>query len=532
MNSCSVEDPAKERKLLNPFVFPSELTLYFVYMLMSLVGPASSLAVSVITYFLYPLFTLDPARYPLIVLAPFNLFLFPVLTYVFYTHTIKSRMKKYGQYKLEVQRPEILTLLRQLCERMNLQTPETFYVDSAEINALAFGSEKHGRLLISTGLCEKWHTFQSLVETILIHELSHIKNRDLVQHEIAESLWRSFAVVTFVSIFFALISSHNLILDWLPAVMLVYLIPLVAVFYLNNVIARWREIYADARTICIEKTDRNMLNVLSFFSGFPQSSFPARLFSPFLLTSARRIKIIKQDIFRHTIERGLICAAVSGFSWLSGFLSLGSLAIVWNVIGYLPFSMFVGVFFLATNYFIFLLMCLPFWVSILSNIRNTRQDLFHTFVTPLKISIVLTSVLTLTILPLRPGIDLLLYLFIATYMFLLIQKLLLQFSLSFFSLNLGPQLKLLIPNFVLVLLPMGWLIHILNLGEPALYAIGITVLLFGLSLLLMSNKYAKCPFCRKSIVPFSLFRCRHCSHPINQEFFITLDGWERPTAAI
>jgi len=518
--------------LVNPFIFPSELTFYFILMLVSLSAPAFSLAFSIIMFFTHPSFSLQFSFYSLVVFPLLTLVLLPFLTFFFYNRGIKTKIKKYGKNRLEDRYPEILKLLSRLCQQMQLKTPNSFYIDNEQLNALAFGSREQAYVLISSGLCEKLGLFPNLVETVLAHELSHLKNRDVVPHELAESLWRSFAIVTAISSICGLtanVTNYDQLFGWSMLVLFIYLVPFSVIFYLNNVIERWREIYADVRTTFLQGSNINLINSIRLFSPMSKSSSREKLFSPFVLTPGKRLKIIQQDVFQHIVERGMIGAVIAAISWFSVLFSVTFLFSLWNVVGGVPSEWVTVVWFLIVHS-IFSVMCLPFWALSLKRIQNTSQYFLDIFMTPLKVNIILGSPVILMLLltgqmtsQLTSSFEPSFYFFVITYVFLLAHRLIFHFILSFVSLNVSIRTKVLFSELVLFIFPMGLSLYFLDLVEPLYaYAGAISILILLPILLFLVKKYSKCPYCHKDVKLSSLLKCTNCSNSFNQELFVTL----------
>jgi len=510
----------KERVLVNPFVFPSELNLYFILMLLCLSAPALGLGFSVIAYFADPSFQPDPGTYSLIVFPLLTLALLPFLILLFYKEGIRGKIKKYSGNRLEHRYPEMSDLVGKLCRRIEIKIPINFFVDSEELNALAFGSMKQNHLLVSSGLCEKLSFFPDLVETILTHELAHLKNRDVVQHEVAESLWKSFAIVGAICSIYGLAVNYDWISGWLTLVLFIYAVPFLVIFYLNSALNRWREIYADVRAVALQGSDRNIVNTLRLLSPSVRSFSFTKLFAPFVLTPIKRTKIIQEDVFKHVVERTMICAVVGTASL---FMSLFLLPFLFRVTTinqqtFLAFILF-GLYFLLYSTAL-----LPYWAYSSKEVVSSRQNNLNLVITPLRITLISTGPAILILLGLSGGsaLDLAFFLLILTYLFLFVDQLLFQFIVSSVSLRIEARTKIYLCE-IPMLVPVGvGLLYLLNMVDSLPTLIGFIVIPLGLFLVILTYKFPKCPYCGREVLHSSLFQCHHCLSKLNEEFMIFL----------
>jgi len=75
--------------------------------------------------------------------------------------------------------PELFRIVENLCITAGVPTPRIYILPEAQPNAFATGrDEKHAVVAVTTGLLEKLERVE--LEGVLAHELSHIKNRDIL----------------------------------------------------------------------------------------------------------------------------------------------------------------------------------------------------------------------------------------------------------------------------------------------------------------------------------------------------------------
>jgi Zn-dependent protease with chaperone function len=495
---------------VNPFVFPSELTFYFILMVILSSMPTISVAFSMVN-----LSAINHFESVLRLLAPIILFF---LTFCFYFTSIKGKIRKYNRYKLQEKCPEIYDLITSLCRKYEIKMPEAFWYDSERFDATVFGFKNHYYLVISSAICEKFKVFPDMVQTIILHELSHLKNKDVVQHELAESLWKSFGILALINIAYGSIIYYEWIRSWLIFSALVYLLPSLVIFYLNNAIQRWREIYADIRTIIIQGTDRNLITLLRFLHPIIGATLPKRILSPFTL-SFKRVKMISEDPNKHIVERGAICVILSLISRLA---ILYSMIFLWPFIESLEILEMITIVWLLETYLLFSITLLPYWTFIFKSSTDVFHFILKIFTAPLKISVILTTPLLMffTIFFSYP-FEISVYLFTITYLFLLIHEFTFQLALS--CIQLSSRTKILLAEAVLLIFPIMLTLYYLNLANYY-YAILICVFFVCVFLLLLSIKYSKCPYCGKDIKILGLFRCKNCMSKFNKDFLIFLSS--------
>jgi len=143
------------------------------------------------------------------------------------------------------QAPAVLERLEQLRERAGtgpvtwLQQPLNFAP-----SAFAFGRFRHRMVAVSGGAVVAQARQPAVFDTIVLHELGHIRNRDIDQTYLAIAIWRAFVVA-------ALIPMAVLLIFRLlgPAPSLIWRVVVLAllVYLLRNSILRAREFDADAR---------------------------------------------------------------------------------------------------------------------------------------------------------------------------------------------------------------------------------------------------------------------------------------------
>lgn len=142
----------------------------------------------------------------------------------------------------------LLNTVRLQAERANLPMPEVAIYHSEDVNAFATGASKSNSLVaVSTGLLRAMTRDEA--EAVLAHEVSHIKNGDMVTMTLLQGVLNTFVI--FISRMIAKVASSNR--DGESSAGMYFMISMVleVVFgFLASIIAMWfsryREFRADA----------------------------------------------------------------------------------------------------------------------------------------------------------------------------------------------------------------------------------------------------------------------------------------------
>jgi heat shock protein HtpX len=97
--------------------------------------------------------------------------------------------------------PRLHNLIEGLCIAAGLPKPRIYIVDDAAPNAFATGrNPRHAAIAVTTGLLEKMNRVE--LEGVLAHELSHIKNYDILVSTLAVTLVGVISIASNVGIRF------------------------------------------------------------------------------------------------------------------------------------------------------------------------------------------------------------------------------------------------------------------------------------------------------------------------------------------
>ena len=141
----------------------------------------------------------------------------------------------------ESQAPGLYAAVRKLAERDGLPTPRVFIIPDESPNAFATGRDpQHAVVACTVGLLRILN--QEELEGVVAHELSHVRNRDLLIGAMAATLAGALMILRYLGFFFGGRDREGGALGWL---LMMILAPLAALL-IQMAISRSREYKADA----------------------------------------------------------------------------------------------------------------------------------------------------------------------------------------------------------------------------------------------------------------------------------------------
>ncbi len=190
---------------------------------------------------------------------------FMFLQYFFSDKMILSSMG--AKIVSESEMPELHQIVSRLCANADLPMPKIAVVKTSMPNAFATGrNQKNAVVAVTTGIMERLN--KSELEAVLAHELTHVKNRDMMVMTIA----------TFLS------SIAQIMVQWLPflgggdrdrdsgsnfiVLFLVSLVVWIVSFILIRTLSRYREFAADRGAAILTGQPSNLVSALKKISGF------------------------------------------------------------------------------------------------------------------------------------------------------------------------------------------------------------------------------------------------------------------------
>lgn len=116
------------------------------------------------------------------------LFMALAMNFFAYWFSDKIVLRMYGAKEVsEAEAPELYSIVRTLAQRAGLPMPKVYIIDADQPNAFATGrNPRHGAVAVTTGIMRLLD--RNELAGVIAHELSHIKNRDILVSTIAATI--------------------------------------------------------------------------------------------------------------------------------------------------------------------------------------------------------------------------------------------------------------------------------------------------------------------------------------------------------
>lgn len=177
--------------------------------------------------------------------------------------------------------PEGYAILDALSERAGLPaTPKLYYVPSALMNAFALGNRHQSALAVTDGMLRALTPRE--LTAVLAHEISHIANNDLWIMNLADTMSRATALLSYLGIFLLLLNLPLVVagivgVPWLLVLVLVSAPTLMSLMQLA--LSRSREFDADLDAAALTGDASGLMSALAKLEHF-QGRFWERLVFP------------------------------------------------------------------------------------------------------------------------------------------------------------------------------------------------------------------------------------------------------------
>jgi len=223
-----------------------------------------------------------------------------VVNFVSYWWSDKIVLMMHGAKEIaQEEDPDLHRLVGQLALSANIPKPRLYYVDSPAPNAFATGrSPAHAAVAVTDGLLHVMNEHE--LRGVLAHELSHIKNRDILISSVAATLAATISYVAGMARWALILGGGRGDRDddggGAGALVMLILAPFLALI-IQLWISRTREFAADASGARIAGTSHGLANALlkldAFAKKVPVDANPAMahmyIMSPFSGRSLLRI---------------------------------------------------------------------------------------------------------------------------------------------------------------------------------------------------------------------------------------------------
>lgn len=143
----------------------------------------------------------------------------------------------------EEELPQVYDMVRMLANNSNMPMPRIYLMESPQPNAFATGrNPKHGVVAVTTGLLQIMN--RSELEGVLAHELSHIRNRDILISSVAAMLASALVMMARMAFWFGGGRDRDNQLGAIIALVAMIVAPIAAIL-IRMAISRSREYQAD-----------------------------------------------------------------------------------------------------------------------------------------------------------------------------------------------------------------------------------------------------------------------------------------------
>jgi len=164
--------------------------------------------------------------------------------------------------------PKLHRMIEKLCKEADLPKPKIAIMQSPMPNAFATGRNPKHAVVACTDSIMRLLTDEEL-EAVLAHELSHVKNRDILTMTMASFIAMIASMLMQNAIFGAILGGNSRdnngaswIIIWVVAIV-VYIISTILIMALS----RYREFAADRGSAQITRNPRALISALSKISG-------------------------------------------------------------------------------------------------------------------------------------------------------------------------------------------------------------------------------------------------------------------------
>jgi heat shock protein HtpX len=161
--------------------------------------------------------------------------------------------------------PRLYAVMERLAAKANLPVPKLFLIPQAAPNAFATGrNPNHASVAVTQGLMELMNDDE--LEGVIAHELSHVRNYDILTSSIAATLAGAIMWASRIGMFSSRDRSRG---GGLAALLAVFLAPLGAVI-LQMGISRQREYQADASGVQMVGHANGLISALEKLGAYNQ----------------------------------------------------------------------------------------------------------------------------------------------------------------------------------------------------------------------------------------------------------------------
>ncbi len=168
--------------------------------------------------------------------------------------------------------PELYRIVENLTMSEGMPMPDLFIVEDGQPNAFATGrNPKNGVIAVTRGLLEMMD--RNELEAVIAHELSHIKNRDVLLSTVVVVLAATVAFLSRVFLRSTLLGRgrrEGNIITLIATILIAVLAPLIATI-IKLAVSRRREYLADASAALMTRHPQALADALKKIKEYPQT---------------------------------------------------------------------------------------------------------------------------------------------------------------------------------------------------------------------------------------------------------------------
>ena len=194
------------------------------------------------------------------------------LNFFSYWFSDKLVLKMYNAREVDASSaPQFYSMIAELAQKAGLPMPRVYVIEEAAPNAFATGrNPEHAAIAVTTGLLEKMNRVE--LEGVLAHELSHIKNYDILISTVAVVAVGAITLISELGLRFMWFGGRrdrrdNIdsgpvgVIIALAAMALLVVAPFAALL-MQFALSRKRELLADARGVSLTRYPPGLISAL------------------------------------------------------------------------------------------------------------------------------------------------------------------------------------------------------------------------------------------------------------------------------
>jgi heat shock protein HtpX len=164
--------------------------------------------------------------------------------------------------------PQVYGIVKELAQRANLPMPKVYVIDEPQPNAFATGrNPEHAAVAVTTGILQLLSARE--LRGVLAHELTHVKNRDILTSTITASIAGAISSLGWFMSGFGRRDGEGGGVNPIAAIVVLILAPIAAML-LQMAISRTREFGADAGGADISGDPRALADALAKIERYAQ----------------------------------------------------------------------------------------------------------------------------------------------------------------------------------------------------------------------------------------------------------------------